>query len=136
MNHILRTVGTLKNHVCGRWRQACLRQATQLNCNPLGIILGLAVMVGTVEIWGHSGDAGMWIVLLAGSAAAVAIALMIVRLLRPMVIVSPPSRRQRPAAQKRPVPVPAPRPAPGSVLAAGPDRAERLGEPERIKEPV
>jgi hypothetical protein len=136
MNRIQRTARTLKDRVCSRWRQACLRQAAQLNCNPLGIIVGLAVMVGTVEIWSHSSNAEMWIVLFAAPAAIVLIALTIVRLLRPMVIVSPPPRRLRSTAHQRPDPLPGAQPGHIDVLGPGPDGAERAAESERIKEPV
>jgi hypothetical protein len=136
MNRIRRTAGALKDHTYSRWRGACLRQATQLNCNPLGIIVGLAVMVGTIEIWHHGGYTGTLIILIAAPAAIALIALTIVRLLRPMVIVGSRPQRKRSTAHKRPAPLPPAQPAHNGVLPPGPDSGERLGEPERVKEPV
>jgi len=135
MNRICRTVGAL-NHVYGAWHRALLRQAGQLNCNPLGVIVGLALMVSTIEIWSHSGDAGMWIFLLAGPAVIALVSLTIVKLLQPMVLVNSPRRNQRSTAQKRTVPVPAARPDDDCLLILDPEAVEHAAEPERVQEPV
>ncbi len=136
MNPIRRTARALEHHLYGAWHRACLRQAEQLNCNPLGIIVGLAVMVGTIEIWNHSGYAVMWIFLLAAPAAIALITLTIVRLLQPLAVVSSPGLHQRSTAQKRPVAVPPAPPEHNGVLMPETDRAESPREPERIEEPV
>jgi hypothetical protein len=133
MNRICRTAGALKHHVYDPWHRAFLRQASQLNCNPLGIIVGLALMVSTIEIWSHSGNSGMWIFLLAAPAAIALISLTIVKLLQPMVLVSSPRRDQPSTAQKRPVPVPPAPPGHNGIRVLAPEGAE---EAERIAERV
>lgn len=157
MNPVRRTAAALKNHVYGRWRQACLRQAGQLNCNPLGIIASLVVMVGTVEMWSHARDAGMWVLVLGGLAAIALMTLTLVRVLERMTVLSSPRLRQRSAIHKRPAPVtrvpagppslrlqrhdPGPSgmvqvPGESSILVLGPDGVEQLAEPERVEEPA
>lgn len=152
MNLARRVAGKLLHQTYGTWRQACLRQAGQLNCNPLGIIGGLAVMIATIEIWKHSRDAWTWVLLLAAPAAVALVTLIIIRLLQPLTIVSPsPRQRQsppKPAVHKPPPPqIPARerhdhvRAAEETATASGgnripaPRRAECDEEPELIKEP-
>jgi hypothetical protein len=157
MNPVRRISAALKNHVYSRWRQACLRQAGQLNCNPLGIIAGLVVMVGTVEIWSHARDIGMWVLLLGGLAAVALITLTLVRLLERMTVMGSPRLRQRSEVHKQPATVTrvpaeppslrlqAPDPVPSGIaqasggsgiLVLGPDGVEQLAEPERVQEPA
>jgi len=133
MNGICRTASALKHHVYDPWHRVFLRQTRQLNCNPLGIIVGLALMVSTIEIWSHSGNSGMWIFLLAAPAAIALISLIIVKLLQPMVLVNSPRRDQRSTAQKRSVPVPPAQPERGGILVLAPEGIE---EAERIEERV
>jgi hypothetical protein len=118
------------------WRRVCLRQAGQLSCNPLGIIAGLAVMVGTVELWKHDRDTQMWLILLAVCAAIVLVPLVIVWLLRPMTVVSSPRNQQRSTVAAQPATVPPPRPDNRRPDSPRPDSVERPREPERIKEPA
>jgi hypothetical protein len=157
MNSARRTAGALSHQIYGAWRRACLRQAGQLSCNPLGIIVAIAVMVATVEIWSHSRDAGLWVVLLAAPAVMALATLAIVRLLQPMTVVSSGRRRNgQPAGQSQPVRAPQARsepslppaahdpgadeiagaPARNDIIALLPDSARRLEEPGRIQEPV
>jgi len=156
MSNACRTAGTLCHLIYGAGRRACLRQAGQLNCNPVGIIVALVVMVGTAEIWSHSRDVGMWVVLLAGPVAIVLVTLAFVRVLQPLAVVSGARRRHRPVAEGRPVPVPQagsgppspPQPAhdPGAEEIAGvPGRSDILvlrsdgagpERPERVREPA
>jgi hypothetical protein len=136
MNRIRRTTRALKHHVYSAWHRAFLRQARQLNCNPLGVIVGLALMVSTIEIWSHSGNAGMWIFLLAAPAGIALVSLTIVKLLQPMVLVNSRRRNQRSAAQKRPVRVPPAQPENDGPVILDPDSVEHAAEPERIREPV
>jgi hypothetical protein len=152
-----RIPGALYNKACGALRQVCLRQAQRLGCNPLGIIAGLAVMVGAIELWDHASDAAMWIFVLAGPAVIVVITLVMVRLLARMAVVSWPGREQRPAGVGqsagvlRPQPGPRPQqrrmrdrqagegaevPADSGTVVRHPDSAECLAEPERIPERV
>jgi hypothetical protein len=153
VNLARRVAGRLCHQAYGAWCQACLRQAGQLNCNPLGIIGGLAVMIGTIEVWRHDRDAWTWVLLLAAPAAVGLLTLIAIRLLEPLVIVSP-SPRQQQSAQKQAVrekPVP---PGPPSrerhehvpaaediaMASAGnciplPRRGQNQAEPELIKEP-
>ena len=157
MSNARRTAGGLCQEIYGGWRRGCLRQAGQLSCNPLGIIVALAVMVGTVEVWSHSRDAGMWIVLLAGPVAIALVTLAIVRLLQPMAVVSGPRRQRQREAETQPVAQPEVRSGPPSptqpahgpgadetagvpghsdILVLHPDGAGRPERPERVREPV
>jgi hypothetical protein len=151
----VRVPGALCRRGWRAWRQACLRQAGYLGCNPLGIIAGLAVMVGTVEIWSHRGEAGMWAVLLAVCVLVALVPLAVVRLLAHLTVVGPARRQPRlrstAAGQRTGVPEPQPGPlapqrpltgeiagvpAGNGVLVLEPGSTGRLGEPERVKEPV
>jgi hypothetical protein len=100
-----RVSGALCHQACRVWRRTCLRQATQLSCNPLGIIAGLAVMVGTVELWSHGRDAWTWVFVLGVCVAIVMVTLAIVRLLTPMIVVSSPRHHKRCATGDPLVPV-------------------------------
>jgi hypothetical protein len=153
MNSACRTARALGQEIYGVWRRACLRQARQLNCNPLGIIVAIAVMVGTVEVWNHGRDLKMWAFLIAAPAVIALITLAIVRLLHSRAVVSWP--RHQPSAQARPRPslpqLPVPDPghdeparsdqivevaADNGLLVLHADGVERLDEPERAREPV
>lgn len=133
MNGVCRTASALKHHVYDPWHRAFLRQTRQLNCNPLGIIVGLALMVSTIEIWSHSGNSGMWIFLLAAPAAIALTSLIIVKLLQPLVLVNSSRRDRRPTVRKRPVPVP---PQPPEHNALPVLAHESVEEAERIEERV
>jgi hypothetical protein len=157
MTPVRRTAGALSHQVYGAWRRACLRQAGQLNCNPVGIIAALAVMVGTVELWNHSHDIGLWVLLLGGPVAIALVTLAIVRLLQPLTVVaglrprhrSAPESQPRPVSQRRPALPPAGPPAPGPVaseiggvpseediLVLQADSSRRLEQAGRVQEPV
>jgi hypothetical protein len=136
MGHVRRTARLLGHRVYGALSRAFLPQARQLNCNPLAIIVGLAVMVATVELWNHGRDVVMWVLLLAAAAVIVLITLTLIKVLERMVIVTLPRRHQRSTAHKRPVPGPSAQPRPDGTPLADPEDLERLAEAERIEEPV
>lgn len=146
MNRACRFARALRQHAWGACRRALLRQAGQLNCNPFGIIAGLAVMIGTIEVWSHGREAGVWLLLVAAPAAIALLTLITVRLLQPMAIVSSPRRQQQsrrnqaghekptlggPPSRERQEHGPA---AEDTALALLP--VEHLEEPELIKEPA
>lgn len=136
MGHVRRTASLLGHRVYGTLRGAFLPQARQLNCSPLTIIVGLAVMVATIELWSHRRDVVMWVLLLAALAVIALITLTLIRVLERMVIVTLPGRHQRSTAHKRPVPGPSAQPRPDGTPLPDPDGLERPAEPERIEEPV
>lgn len=146
MNHACRFARALRQHAWGACRRAFLRQAGQLNCNPLGIIAGLAVMIGTIEVWSHGHEAGVWLLLVAAPAAIALLTLITVRLLQPMAIVSSPQRQQQSlcnqAAHDKPALPGPPSREPQEHDPAAEDTAlalhpvEHLEEPELIKEPA
>lgn len=154
MNLAPRFARALRHHAWGACRRAFLRQSGQLNCNPLGIIGGLAVMIGTIEVWNHGREAGVWVLLVAAPAAIALLTLITVRLLQPMAIVSSPRRRQQSvqnqAAHEKPTPTGPPSrerqehdPAAADTAKINkedaklaPHPAERCEEPELIKEPA